>query len=125
MLHPVDYDIADAIRAIDCVVPKIDGWERKIAQRAGLPMEEYELLVSESIDRLRDVGVITLVERTVYLQDGQVCLSSDEWVGLAPYLTERVSVEMIMLDTQKLREVRQACGKDLFREPVTPDLVSV
>lgn len=125
MLHPVDYDVADAIWDLDCGVPKIDGWERRIARRIRLPKEEREILVGESIQRLSEAGIVTLAERTVYLQDGQVYLSCDEWAGLASFQTERVPVDMIMLDTEKLREVREACGKDLFLEPVIPDLVSV
>jgi hypothetical protein len=125
VLHPVDYDIADAIRTLGCGVPKLDGWEQRIAQHVKLPGSETDFLVRESIERLEGVGVVKLHSQTGILFGGQI-----RPIGIVlAELTNRhpldeETVEVILLNTVKLAEARQACGKDLFREPVIPGLVS-
>ena len=128
MLHPVDYKVADAIRHLGCGVPKLDGWEWRIAPYVhDLPKGKQESLIRQSIQRLEDAGVVKLCAKTGVLLGGQIRPMSDEVLANfdcdGPSI-EPVTAQVILLDTVKLAEVRNACGKDLFLEPVIPDLVS-
>ena len=126
MLHPVDYDVADAIRSLGCGVPKLDGWERRIARRVKLLRRQSDSLVCESIVRLEQAGIVKVHPQTGVLFEGQIRPIGAVLAELTNrHSPDELTEEVILLDTVKLAEVREACGKDLFLEPVIPDLVSV